>query len=78
MDIEAPQCGGAAGRRLRHRVEHPLRQDQTVRGHNHAIGPGHLDGLTRCFGIVRKLALQAQAAWLAYGNSLRLRRLFDR
>ena len=68
MNVQAAQAG---------QVKHPLRQDQTVGGHDH-----HVDlrcdqfglGLLRVFGV---FAVQTQAARLGHGHPVRLRKRLD-
>ena len=62
------------------RVQHPLRQDQTVGGDDHglcAIGDGLVDGGFACQRFVGKFAIQTQAARLGDGDVVFDRELLD-
>ena len=68
VDVQATQ---------RWQVQHPLGQDQAVGGHHHHVGldaPQYRLGTCR---VVRKLAVQAQAAGLLYSHALLQRILLD-
>jgi hypothetical protein len=54
----------------RGRIKHPLRQDQSVGGHHHDIGPGRLDGGAGGGGLFGKFAIQSQAARLGHGDAM--------
>ena len=60
------------------RVQHPLRQDQAVRGDDHRVGVCGADRGARRGGLVGELAIQAQAAWLCDRQAVRQRAQLDR
>ena len=68
VDVEAAARG---------RIEHPLRQDQAIGGHDHHIGLGRGNGGLGLGCIFRIFAVQTQAARLAHRNAMRLRALLD-
>ena len=69
MNIQAAQAW---------RTQNPLRQDQTISGHDHHIGPGCLDLSARQRGFVRKSSIQPQATRLPHCYCLIQRKLLDR
>ena len=71
------QAGVDVQAAARRRIEHPLRQDQPVGGHDHDIGLGRFDGGAGGGGLFGVFAVQAQAARLGHGNAMLQRALLD-
>ena len=78
VDIQAAIAGPSIGMRGSHVVEHPLGQYQPIGSHHHDIRLRVGNRRACQTGIVRILAVQAQAAWLGDRNLVFHRILLDR